>query len=1573
MLGTCQISTNTILEQLGLEGCNQIQLIPSGPYNVPTSKKVVVYDKNKDSIYTNFDLITVPKSLEGISGVDVDSSGIFIKYLLAAGECSATKEELLDKLNVADDEVIRSKIHFLSGTSRVTEFAIGDTTYIDEITCNDITFYENIKVLFLPDVATFGGVMNFNFPLTTCKMPIDSVLNRLGYITEDCPVSRFEISDVGPFGDGQHFIDYIKLDDYFLLKNALIDIELICLNSNIPFDTLPNGKCALNEYDIFEKIGLTDSECGIDNVTLFPPGPYITSPSLIEKIFIDGELVCDAPFTVSFVRDSIDEVGSLICVQDLNIAMGIECSVKLNADVILANGQYCYLNYIIDLSFTDDPGTIVASGHEVEIRQPGMYTLKITNPATGNSCWSTFKVEDKFIEEIKCLPDTLWCYDSPLLIPNDSVGPDFPFLGDGIMYTPTGQHNEYDVSMATLCGVAFARYEDNLVDNCVDEFKQIVDRIWTFEDNYGNSDTCLQRIYIRNTTIDIVKPFVTLEVDCIDDFSKLDVNNNPHPESSGYPLIEGDYQAGICGTLKTSYKDTEFPLCGNGKKIIREWVIIDWCSDQVIEIPQIIIIEDKEAPIILDSLENLSISADPFICGGSFIDLPLPNYQDCNIDEVILEIIYETYNESGDLDKKSNGSSLFIKEILTHDIISDFLIEYIFTDPCGNESRDSLMLTITDDAPPVAVCDEFTVISVGGNGNALVRAETFDDLSVDNCGIAKFEARKLNGKCDVTGIFRPDVRFCCDEVGDTILVEFKVTDLAGNYNICEVRVSIQDKFRPIIECPEDIRLDCGVDYLDLNITGRPEARDNCPALEIFYKDEINLDQCYQGVIHRTWMVRDKGGFTVSCVQEITIIEDSLFTMDQAMFPKDTTIEGCQTSIEPDITGKPIINTSSCSMVDATYNDLFFYDVENACVKILREWTVIDWCQRNESNSGIWKKDQIIKIVSDQGPEFLNIAQDSTFCISNVNCADVISITGKAVDGDGCTPTDELIWSYKLHNNNNILLASGSGAKVEQLLELGSYFVIFDVVDGCDNTSIDTIHFSVIDCTPPVLTCPSVQPSLILKPSGQVSLDISDVVDIGATDNCDAPNDIILSFEKNIDSTVLIFECADLINGISDRFIKIYARDKAGNLDSCELFVQIRDNSSNLCGGNPQDTMMVSGLITTSEFNEVEEVQVRLKYDEGERLMVTDLSGHFEFAHLGTGKDYIIEFEKDTDHDDGVSTLDILMTQRHILALSRLKSPYQIIAADADNSGNISAIDLVRMRRLVLGLDSTLNFNGQRSWRFVDVNQKFDDERIPFPFVERISINFLEASLSALDFMAVKIGDVNGSNSISSRLKSNARSATTNIQFKVINNELQFIALEDELLGGLQMKFTDFAVSKNLDIKGGVLDISENDYFLNDHKLAISWVGTGEGIEVQKGDVLFSILIDKDINVADIIDSFKPASSEWISDDLQSTKVVLSEQSSVLRFDKKNLSNLKNAPNPFSDYTTVTFELLREEHLTIEMIDITGKSVFKVSQFYNRGDHAINLNPSTLNINAGLYILRISSNSQAYIQKMTYVK
>mgnify|MGYP002078443211 CR=1 FL=1 len=69
-----------------------------------------------------------------------------------------------------------------------------------------------------------------------------------------------------------------------------------------------------------------------------------------------------------------------------------------------------------------------------------------------------------------------------------------------------------------------------------------------------------------------------------------------------------------------------------------------------------------------------------------------------------------------------------------------------------------------------------------------------------------------------------------------------------------------------------------------------------------------------------------------------------------------------------------------------------------------------------------------------------------------------------------------------------------------------------------------------------------------------------------------------------------------------------------------------------------------------------------------------------------------------DYDYQVSTLDILLLNLHLLGLQPLSTAYAKIAADVNNSGTLTTIDQILMRRLILGID--VAFSEVPSWRYI---------------------------------------------------------------------------------------------------------------------------------------------------------------------------------------------------------------------------------------------------------------------------------
>ncbi|MGI9161104.1 MAG: hypothetical protein ACR2K1_15260, partial [Saprospiraceae bacterium] len=112
--------------------------------------------------------------------------------------------------------------------------------------------------------------------------------------------------------------------------------------------------------------------------------------------------------------------------------------------------------------------------------------------------------------------------------------------------------------------------------------------------------------------------------------------------------------------------------------------------------------------------------------------------------------------------------------------------------------------------------------------------------------------------------------------------------------------------------------------------------------------------------------------------------------------------------------------------------------------------------------------------------------------------------------------------------------------------------------------------------------------------------------------------------------------------------------------------------------------------------------------------------------------------------NGLTTFDLVLVSRHILGLDTLESPYKLIAADANRSGSVTTYDIVELRKLILGVSSSLPNN--TSWRFVPADYTFSNPQVPFldNFPEQIQLQTSDSDLVAQDFIGIKVGDMNDS-------------------------------------------------------------------------------------------------------------------------------------------------------------------------------------------------------------------------------------
>ena len=275
---------------------------------------------------------------------------------------------------------------------------------------------------------------------------------------------------------------------------------------------------------------------------------------------------------------------------------------------------------------------------------------------------------------------------------------------------------------------------------------------------------------------------------------------------------------------------------------------------------------------------------------------------------------------------------------------------------------------------------------------------------------------------------------------------------------------------------------------------------------------------------------------------------------------------------------------------------------------------------------------------------------------------------------------------------------------------------------------------------------------------------------------------------------------------------------------------------------------IEGEVKT-EFGEgVKDVNVLLSGDLTATTL-TDLTGAFSFEALNPNESFGLDFEKNTNPWNGVTTQDIVAIRKHVLGLEYLDSPYKLIAADVNNSGGITVLDMALIRSLILL--NIMEFPNNPSWKIVDGNYVFPNPTQPWS--SSIPTSFTIDNINAdrtYNMIGIKLGDVNNSVQPWNLLDSETRERSGFLTLSVDNQEIR---VGEEVIVSMQAKdfkemvayqFTlDFDKEKLnfLGFEKGVLEkMTEQNIgtrFLESGKLTVAWT-TSEGKDVNDDEPLF---------------------------------------------------------------------------------------------------------------------------------------
>lgn len=286
--------------------------------------------------------------------------------------------------------------------------------------------------------------------------------------------------------------------------------------------------------------------------------------------------------------------------------------------------------------------------------------------------------------------------------------------------------------------------------------------------------------------------------------------------------------------------------------------------------------------------------------------------------------------------------------------------------------------------------------------------------------------------------------------------------------------------------------------------------------------------------------------------------------------------------------------------------------------------------------------------------------------------------------------------------------------------------------------------SLLDCPPPDCVL-GYTVSLYLAPDGPcfALLFAEDLLDGDPGPECLAPvhyaiyREVEVSqpgFEPSSDDVSILLDEDDDPTTI----VRVYGIDSNGDYSYCTVFILVQAYDCEY-----GHSLAVTGIIATEENEPVAGVEVSLSGSFVETV-ITESDGYFSLGPVQLGLDFSITPYKKDDLLNGATTFDLVLIAKHILGVQPLESPYQLIAADINHSGNISTLDIIHLRKAILNISDF--FPNNTSWRFVDAEYAFPDHTNPWTeeFPEVIAVNNLSFDGAVVDLIAVKIGDVNHS-------------------------------------------------------------------------------------------------------------------------------------------------------------------------------------------------------------------------------------
>ncbi len=334
------------------------------------------------------------------------------------------------------------------------------------------------------------------------------------------------------------------------------------------------------------------------------------------------------------------------------------------------------------------------------------------------------------------------------------------------------------------------------------------------------------------------------------------------------------------------------------------------------------------------------------------------------------------------------------------------------------------------------------------------------------------------------------------------------------------------------------------------------------------------------------------------------------------------------------------------------------------------------------------------------------------CLNPGSCSLGNAVLWEEAVTSNCGST-KLTYIYRLDlDNNNTVDQTATADTFRMALPRGTHRLSWRASDACGRAASCTYTVTVEDCEAPALVCRGGSSTALSAPICREVFTADRFIQ-SLSDNCTPSAQIKKGVRRAGSGTG--FPTADTLGfgncDVGVNIVEVWAQDQKGRTNQCNTYILVQENSS-VCPCVVDATIDMRGCVTAGNGKKLSQyrLETAVKTEPSglpafsrtfRQAVAGDSCYTFPLTKIPLGGPFRLTTRvtrPEAQPLDGLTTADIALISQHILNLRPFPNFYQVLAADVNQSQTVTTLDVVEIRRLILGISDT--FTHTTPWRFI---------------------------------------------------------------------------------------------------------------------------------------------------------------------------------------------------------------------------------------------------------------------------------